>query len=66
MRLVLVIFGILFLLAGLVWTLQGVGVLQGSFMSNDPTWMWIGAITVLAGFAIAVLGLRTRAATKKA
>ena len=66
MRLVLVVLGILFLLAGLVWTLQGIGVLQGSFMSNNPTWMWIGGITALAGFGIAVLGLTAKAAAKKA
>ncbi|HYU06337.1 MAG TPA: hypothetical protein VEM77_04065 [Thermoplasmata archaeon] len=66
MRLVLVVVGILFLLAGLVWAFQGVGVLQGSFMSNNPTWTWIGGITALAGFGIVVLGLTTRAATKKA
>ena len=66
MRLVLVVFGILFLLAGLVWTLQGVGILQGWFMSNNPTWTWIGGITALAGFGVVVLGLTTKAATKKA
>ena len=66
MRLVLVVFGILFVLAGLVWALQGVGVLQGSFMSNNPTWVWIGGITALAGLGIAVLGLAKKAATKKA
>ena len=66
MRLVLVVLGILFLLAGLVWTLQGVGLVQGSFMSNNPTWVWIGGVTALAGFGIAVLGLTTKAATKKA
>ncbi len=66
MRLVLVVFGILFLLAGLVWALQGIGLLQGSFMSNNPTWVWIGGITALVGFGIVVLGLTTRVATKKA
>ncbi len=66
MRLVLVVFGILFLLAGLVWTLQGIGMLQGSFMSNDPTWMWIGGITAFSGFGITVLGLTTSVTTKKA
>ena len=66
MRLVLVVLGILFLLAGLVWTLQGIGTLQGSFMSNSPTWVWIGGITAFAGFGIVVLGLTTKAATKKA
>jgi len=66
MRLVPVVVGTLFLLAGPVWALQGVGVLQGSFMSNNPTWMWIGGITAIVGFGIVVLGLTTKAATKKA
>ena len=66
MRLVLVVFGILFLLGGLVWALQGLGILQGSFMSNNPTWVWIGGITAIAGLGIAVLGLTTKGATKKA
>ncbi len=66
MRLVLVVLGILFLLAGLVWTLQGVGLVQGSFMSNNPTWVWIGGVTALAGFGIVVLGLTRKAATRKA
>ena len=66
MRLVLVVFGILFLLGGLVWALQGLGILQGSFMSNNPTWVWIGGITAFAGLGIAVLGLAKKAATKKA
>ncbi len=66
MRLVLVVLGILFLLAGLVWTLQGIGILQGSFMSNNPTWMWIGGVTAFAGFGIVVLGLTRKAAAKKA
>jgi len=66
MRLVLVVFGILFLLGGLVWALQGLGILQGSFMSNNPTWVWIGGVTALAGFGIVVLGLTRKAATRKA
>ncbi len=66
MRVVLVIFGILLLLAGVVFALQGAGILEGSVMSNDPTWIWIGAATALAGLGIAVLGLRSRPKAKKA
>jgi hypothetical protein len=29
-------------LVGLVWVLQGVGVLPGSFMTGDMLWAWIG------------------------
>jgi hypothetical protein len=29
-------------LVGIVWVLQGVGVLPGSFMTGDMLWAWIG------------------------
>ena len=64
MRLVLVVLGVIVLLAGVVWALQGAGVLLGSFMSNDATWLWIGTITAIVGFGILVFGIRSRAAAK--
>src|SRR2546421_10854902 len=42
MRIIVVVFGILITLAGIVWGLQGLGVIPGSFMSNNPSWIWIG------------------------
>ncbi len=66
MRLVLVILGALLLLAGIVWTLQGVGVLLGSFMSNNPTWIGIGSVTAVVGVVLLVFGLRSGPAAKKA
>src|SRR2546426_10971324 len=42
MRLIAVVFGVLITLAGIVWALQGLGVIPGSFMSNNPPWIWIG------------------------
>lgn len=39
---------------GLVWLLQGLGVLPGSFMSNSPTWVVVGLVVVLAAFTYAV------------
>ncbi|TLZ98497.1 MAG: hypothetical protein E6J94_02035 [Methanobacteriota archaeon] len=62
MRVIAVVFGILLALAGLVWALQGVGLILGSFMSNDPLWIWIGTGTVLVGLALLVFGLRSRPA----
>ena len=29
-------------LVGLVWVLQGAGVLPGSFMTGDMLWFWLG------------------------
>ncbi|OBK52413.1 hypothetical protein [Mycobacterium sp. 1081908.1] len=51
-------FGIIVALFGLIWALQGFGVLLGSPMSNTTTWSVIGPITVLIGIAIAVFSWR--------
>ena len=57
MRIILVVLGVLVSLAGAVWALQGAGFLLGSFMSNDPTWLWIGVITVPIGLGILGVGV---------
>src|SRR2546425_7150840 len=59
MRPVVVVLGVILLLAGAVWALQGAGYLLGSFMSNDRTWLWIGIVTALAGVGIVAFGVRT-------
>jgi hypothetical protein len=58
MRVLLVGAGSLITLAGVVFTLQGVGVIGGSFMSGTTTWAVAGPIIALAGLALVVLGLR--------
>ena len=65
MRRILVVLGLLVALAGAVWTLQGIGVIAGSFMSNNSTWVGIGAVTVVIGVAVMVLGFQPRSAAKK-
>lgn len=46
-------------LTGLVWMLQGLGILTAgrSFMTGDPTWTLIGAAFVALGIG---LGVRAR------
>ena len=46
---ILKIFAILLMLAGGVWTLQGVNILPGSYMSGNPQWVVNGVIAVLVG-----------------
>src|SRR5437870_10030244 len=58
MRIIAVVFGVLITLAGIVWALQGLGVIPGSFMSNNPPWIWIGGGTAPFGVALGALGLR--------
>jgi hypothetical protein len=50
--------GLLVALFGLIWALQGFGVLGGSPMSNTTTWSVIGPITALIGILIAVFSWR--------
>jgi hypothetical protein len=50
--------GILLLLVGALWTLQGLGVVGGSVMSGVTLWAIIGPIVALAGIALAVSGRR--------
>lgn len=56
----LVPLAVILLLLGAVWTLQGAGILPGSFMTGDPTWLVIGIICLVVGAACGVLALRRR------
>ena len=57
-RFLLVVAGLFLTAAGVVFALQGVGVIGGSFMSGTTTWAVTGPIIALVGLAIVVLGLR--------
>ena len=50
--------GLLVAAFGVIWALQGFGVLGGSPMSNTTTWSIIGPITVAIGIVIAVFSWR--------
>jgi hypothetical protein len=60
MRIALVVVGVVVALFGLLWALQGFGVIGGSPMSNTTTWSIIGPIVALIGIAIAVGASRRR------
>jgi len=61
-RVVLVGVGFLLMLAGVAFTLQGVGVLGGSVMSGVTFWAVAGPVIALAGLVLAVTGLGGRLA----
>jgi hypothetical protein len=52
--------GVLITLAGVIFTLQGVGVIGGSTMSGDSFWAVAGPVIAVVGVAIAVVSLRRR------
>jgi hypothetical protein len=59
-QLALIVIGALVALTGAVWTLQGLGYINGSFMTGATLWAVIGPIVLLAGLAIIVLAFRGR------
>lgn len=50
--------GALFVLAGVTFGLQGLGVIGGSAMSGKNMWAVIGPLIALVGLALVVGGLR--------
>ncbi|KXK11510.1 MAG: hypothetical protein UZ14_CFX002002744 [Chloroflexi bacterium OLB14] len=52
------IFAVLLILVGLVWILQGLNILLGSFMSGNPQWSINGFITAIIGVVIFLLANR--------
>ncbi len=66
MRPVFLVLGVIALLIGIVWTLQGANVLLGSFMSGSPLWLGAGLVLLVLGAAVAVLGARAPGPKKAA
>lgn len=56
MRWAWLILGVLALAVGVVWTLQGLNILGGSFMSGNPTWAIVGPIVALVGLGLLAFG----------
>lgn len=60
MRIALNIVGVVLLLFGSIWFLQGVNVLPGSFMTGQIRWAVYGGIAVIAGIVLLVRANRRR------
>jgi hypothetical protein len=58
MRIGSLIVGPIAIVAGLVWILQGSGVLPGSFMTGQRMWLIIGILVGIVGLAFAYSGIR--------
>ncbi len=52
--------GVFIALAGLLFALQGFGLVSGSPMSGTTTWSILGPVIALAGIAVALAGWRGR------
>jgi hypothetical protein len=61
MKIALNVLGVLLVLMGGVWFLQGINVLPGSFMTGQIRWAIYGGIAVVAGIAVLTMANRRRA-----
>jgi hypothetical protein len=50
--------GVIVTIAGVVWALQGFGVIGGSFMSGNSVWAVIGPIVAVVGLLVTGIGIR--------
>lgn len=60
MRIVTIVAGVLCLLLGCVWILQGINVLPGSFMTGQTKWAIYGALLVIIGIGLLVSANRRK------
>jgi len=52
MKITIRVFSVLLFLAGLVWFLQGINILPGSYMTGDPQWAINGGIAMAIGIGL--------------
>jgi hypothetical protein len=57
--------GLVAVVLGALWTLQGLGFIQGSVMTGVSAWAIAGPIVALAGLVLIVIGVRARARAKR-
>ena len=60
MRKPVLVAGLVVVLLGLLFTLQGVGVIKGSSMSGTTFWAVAGPIIIVVGLGVAGVGVRGR------
>lgn len=55
------IIGVIFVLVGILWTLQGLNIVHGSVMSGNSTFVIVGPIVAVVGLMLLLLaGARSR------
>jgi predicted tellurium resistance membrane protein TerC len=63
MKWVLNVLGVILLLVGIVWILQGVNILPGSFMSGQLIYLFLGIVVGAIGVVVLIYNNRKRRAT---
>ena len=59
-KLLLIALGVLCVVVGVIWGLQGLGYLGGSPMTGETLWAIVGPIVAVVGLVLFVIGVRIR------
>jgi hypothetical protein len=59
-------FGVLLTVAGVIWALQGFGVIGGSFMSGNSVWAIIGPVVAVIGVVLVAIAVRRARSARSA
>lgn len=59
----MMVLGVVLVLIGLVWLLQGLGYIHGSGMTGNTLWAVVGPIVAVIGVVLAIQGRRGRSRT---
>jgi len=60
MKIVLSELGLLLILMGAVWFLQGINILPGSYMTGQTMWAFYGAIAIIIGALLLISANRRK------
>ncbi|HEX5076818.1 MAG TPA: hypothetical protein VFW03_26660 [Gemmatimonadaceae bacterium] len=60
MRIASAVVGVLCLLVGCIWFLQGINILPGSFMTGQTKWAVYGGMLFLVGIGLLAVARRRR------
>ncbi len=52
--------GLLALVVGALWTVQGLGYIEGSMLTDQRIWAVVGPVLMLVGLVLLWLGVRAR------
>lgn len=63
-KIVFPVAGVLLVLIGAVWTLQGANVITGSGMSGSRLWLIVGVVCVIVGIGLVGRAISARRASR--
>lgn len=60
MKKIVLVLGLVLMVMGSVWALQGLNILPGTFMRGDPLWVGVGSAVAMIGLLVLGYGYYER------